>query len=203
VSPAIAVVDCGAGNLASVLRGLAAAGGAPRVARTPVDIAGAGGVVIPGVGHYGATTSLGREWRRAVRAHVEAGRPLLGICLGMQWLFEGSEEAPDVPGLGLLRGRAVRLGGPVKVPHVGWNRLTRNGPSALLGDGADRPWVYFTHAYAVPPDADAVVASAAHGRTFAAVVERGRVFGTQYHPEKSGVAGLGQLRRFVETARAG
>ena len=199
MSGIVAVVDYGAGNLTSVVHGLTAAGGRVCVATDPGGMAGAAGLVVPGVGHFGATAALGAEWRRAILAHVADGRPLLGICLGMQWLFEGSDEAPDVPGLALLRGRCTRLGGDVKVPHVGWNRLERTRPARLLRDVADPAWAYFTHTYAIDALDDAAAVTS-HGRRFAAVVERGQVFGTQYHPEKSGADGIRQLASFVALA---
>jgi glutamine amidotransferase len=141
----------------------------------------------------------------AVLEHVGEGRPLLGICLGMQWLFEGSDEAPDVPGLGLLGGRCYRLGGvnaPVKIPHVGWNSLAFHRDGASIVDGiAPDTQVYFTHSYVAPVTGD-TVATTDHGETFASVVQRGNVAGAQFHPEKSGDAGLRLLRNFVELARA-
>ena len=201
MTPAIAIVDFGAGNITSVARGLAAAGARVSVAGEPREIAAADGLVIPGVGHFAATAALDGDWRRAILAHAAAGRPLLGICLGMQWLFEGSDEAPDVPGLGLLAGRCMRLrGGDVKVPHVGWNRLERTRASVLLNALSDPAFAYFTHTYAVSAAAPDVVAVTSHGEPFAAAVERDRVFGTQYHPEKSGAEGLRQLASFAALA---
>jgi cyclase len=199
VSAPIVIVDYGAGNLTSLARGFAGAGASVRIASTPADLAGAAGVVVPGVGHFAATAVLDAPWRRAILAHVDAGRPLLGICLGMQWLFEGSEEAPGVAGLGLLRGRCRRLRGDVKIPHVGWNTIVRTAAdSRLVSEG----WAYFTHTYAADADGDAVSAVTSHGERFAAAVERGSIFGTQYHPEKSGADGLQQLRSFVAICAA-
>jgi glutamine amidotransferase len=122
--------------------------------------------------------------------------PLLGICLGLQYLFEGSDEAPDLPGLGLLRGRSTLLPPTLKVPHVGWNALDVRRPSPILAGVADAAQVYFTHSYAAQVT-DACVAAATHSATFAAVVARDLVFGVQFHPEKSGEAGLAVLRNFL------
>jgi len=194
----IFIVDYGAGNLSSVARGLEAAGASVRVAKTPGEITGAGAIVIPGVGHFAATASLNGSWRRAILEALERGRPLLGICLGMQWLFEGSEEAPTLPGLGLLAGRVFRLSGDVKIPHAGWNSIEPIGASRLM-DKTGRSWAYFTHAFACPITS-ATAAVTTHGVPFASVVERGNVFGTQYHPEKSGADGLRQLAHFVAIA---
>jgi cyclase len=195
----VAIVDYGAGNLSSVARGLEAAGATPRVAANPREAEHADALVIPGVGHFAATAALGDDWRTVIFNHVRRGRPLLGICLGMQWLFEGSDEAPDVPGAGLLRGRAFRLTGGVKVPHAGWNLVEQMRASALL-NGCKDSWAYFTHTYACDANVDDAAAVTTHGSRFAAVVDRGRVFGTQYHPEKSGAAGQQQLANFVAIA---
>jgi imidazole glycerol-phosphate synthase subunit HisH len=195
----IALVDYGAGNLTSVQKGLAAAGGGVIVARAPANLANATGVVVPGVGHFAATASLDDTWRAAILEGIGRGRPLLGICLGMQWLFEGSIEAPGCPGLGVLEGQCARLedrGGTLKIPHVGWNALSLLRPSALLDGVNTASYVYFTHSFAAPVT-DAACAVSAHGDTFVAVVERGHVGGVQFHPEKSGDAGLRILRNFV------
>jgi imidazole glycerol-phosphate synthase subunit HisH len=199
----IAVVDYEAGNLASVCKALAAAGAEARLVRSTADARGARAIVVPGVGHFAATSAIGDDWRALLRAHAGEGRPLLGICLGMQWLFEASEEAPGCAGLGLLPGQCRRLAPGaagdeqrVKVPHVGWNSVEAIAPSQSLAGVGPRPYVYFTHSYAAPVTGDCV-ATAAHGERFAAVVERGLVWGTQFHPEKSGEVGLQILRNFV------
>ena len=192
----IALIDYGAGNLTSVRKGLAAAGADFYTPSAPAALTRAAAVVIPGVGHFGATAALDDEWRRAILDGVAAGRPLLGICLGLQYLFDGSEEAPGVPGLGLLRGRCTRLPATVKVPHVGWNDLTPTRPARLTAGLAAGTQAYFTHSYAAPVTA-ACAAETSHGATFASIVEDGAVFGMQFHPEKSGPAGIALLRAFV------
>lgn len=201
----IAIVDYGAGNLASVCKAFAAIGSAARVAHQVEDLVGCEAIVVPGVGHFGATAALGAGWRGAIHAHAHAGRPLLGICLGMQWLFDASTEAPACPGLGLLTGTCSRLeagtgAGKVKVPHVGWNALEACRPSEALAGVPDGSYVYFTHSYAAPVGEDCV-AAATHGTRFAAVVERGNVWGVQFHPEKSGDIGLALLRNFARLSR--
>jgi glutamine amidotransferase len=196
----IAVVDYKAGNLTSVLKGITAAGAQGFVTSLPADVADADAVIVPGVGHFAATNAIDDGMRSALRDTARAGKPLLGICLGLQFLFEGSEEAPDAAGLGLLEGRCVRLRGDLKVPHVGWNTLDTTRDTALL-DGVSRgAYAYFTHSYAVPVTA-ACVASTTYGTTFASVVESGRVCGVQFHPEKSGEDGMRILRNFVALCR--
>jgi glutamine amidotransferase len=198
----IALIDYGAGNLASVRKAFAAVGAPLMTPGRPEDLADASALVVPGVGHFGATRSLDGAWRDAIERRLADGALLFGICLGMQWLFAGSTEAADVPGLGRLPGRCERLdecGGTLKVPHVGWNALSMAGPSRLLEGVPDGTYVYFTHSYAAPVTAD-TAAVAEHGRPFAAVVESGPLMGVQFHPEKSGGAGLTILRNFVRLA---
>ena len=197
----IAIVDYGAGNLTSVLKAFAHVGADATLARRPEDLRQAAGIVVPGVGHFSATRALDAPWRDAVRAALGAGRPLLGICLGMQWGFEGSEEALDVPGLGLFRGRSARLTGPVKVPHIGWNTLELRRRAPIVEGVADGASVYFVHSYAVPVGPE-TVAVTTHGWAFASVVAGEGVYGVQFHPEKSGPAGLRMLANFVALVRA-
>jgi len=197
----VALIDYRAGNLTSVRKALTVAGADVYTPDAAADLRRADAVVVPGVGHFNATAALTDEWRAAIRDGVERGRPLLGICLGLQWLFDGSEEAPDLPGLGLLSGRCWLLPGGegLKVPHVGWNTLTVRQDARVLDGVADGTFAYFTHSY-VAPVTDACAASTTHGDTFAAVVERGRVMGLQFHPEKSGDAGLTMIGNFLTLA---
>jgi glutamine amidotransferase len=194
--PRIAVVEYGAGNLTSVLKGLTAAGADPFVTGEPEDVDAAHATVVPGVGNFAATDAVSERMRDALVRAVAGGRPLLGICLGLQFLFEGSDEAPGARGLGLLKGRCYLLRGEVKVPHVGWNNLRIVRPSCLLTDVQDGSQVYFTHSYAAPVT-DACIAETEYATRFAAAVERENVFGVQFHPEKSGTVGLHILRSFV------
>jgi glutamine amidotransferase len=200
----IALVDYGAGNLTSVRKALTALGADFQVPAAPEDCRRARGVIVPGVGHFAATARLDEPWRETIGAVARSGVPLLGICVGMQWLFEGSDEAPEVPGLGVIRGRIARLeGNPaerLKVPHVGWNALDFRAPARLLRGLSSGAQVYFTHSYAAPVTPECV-ASTTHANTFSSVVERGNIFGVQFHPEKSGDAGLTILRNFLEDCR--
>jgi glutamine amidotransferase len=208
----IALIDYGAGNLTSVKKAFAAIGADLYVPETPADLERAAAVVVPGVGHFGATRALEGEWTAGILARLGEGRPLFGICLGMQWLFEGSEEA-DCPGLGLLAGRCIRLTGglprqsgagatarPLKIPHVGWNSIDLQRQASITEGLAPDTQVYFTHSYAAPVTDD-TIAVTEHGQPFAAIVQHGQVAGVQFHPEKSGEAGLQILRNFVELAR--
>jgi imidazole glycerol-phosphate synthase subunit HisH len=199
----IALIDYRAGNLTSVRKALAAAGAAVLDPVEPKDLDHAEGVIVPGVGHFGATRALGPAWIDAIRSLVEGGRPLLGICLGMQWLYEGSDEAPDCGGLGIFAGRCYRLGGGasasssrIKVPHVGWNTLEMRCRASIVTDVVSGAQVYFTHSFVAPITAE-TVAVTEHGERFASIVQQGLVAGVQFHPEKSGDVGLQVLRNWL------
>jgi glutamine amidotransferase len=201
----IALIDYGAGNLTSVKKALTALGAEFTVPIAPHECAAAAGIIVPGVGHFAATRALDAPWRNAIATAVTTGIPLLGICLGMQWLYEGSEEEPDLPGLGALAGRCRLLHGDLerrlKIPHVGWNALETGDGSRLLAGLQSGTHVYFTHSFAAPVTGDCIAATT-HAERFAAAVERDNVFGVQFHPEKSGDAGLQILRNFLERCRA-
>lgn len=199
----IALVDYGAGNLTSVRKAFRHLGAATFTPSMPEELADAAAVVVPGVGHFSATQSLTPHWHAAIRSGVGAGKPLLGICVGMQWLFEGSVEAPDCPGLGVIGGRCERLsGGPdrLKVPHVGWNTLRFPKATLLFAGVEPEASVYFTHSYAGPLTSE-TAAITEYGESFAAAVEDGLVMGVQFHPEKSGQTGLAILRNFLNLVR--
>jgi len=201
VSTRVAVVDYGIGNLRSVERALLAAGAQADVTGEPTRILGADGVVLPGVGAFGAALDAldHHGLRDTVLEVARSGRPLLGVCLGHQLLFEWSDESGGRVGLGLLPGRIERLGAVRgKVPHMGWNSLNMVQPSPLLTGVGDGAFVYFVHSYAAfaVPD-EALVASCDYGGPMAAVVQRDNVFGTQFHPEKSGADGLRIYANFV------
>jgi len=194
----IALIDYRAGNLTSVRKAFAALGADLFTPASPADLGEAAAIVVPGVGHFGATRALGPDWTEAILARVGEGRPLLGICLGMQWLFEGSEEAPELPGLGLLGGQCYKLPSTadIKIPHVGWNALEMQRDASIVDTVTTGSQVYFTHSFVAPVTGD-TVAVTTHGEPFAAVVQRGHVTGVQFHPEKSGDVGLQILRNFL------
>ena len=197
----VALIDYGAGNLTSVRKALSALGAAFTTPAAASELADVRGIIVPGVGHFAATRAIDDEWRNAIRAAVDRGVALFGVCLGMQWLFDGSDEAPELRGLGALPGQCTRIAArstaPLKVPHVGWNDLTACGSSTLMRGVDSHAQVYFTHSYVAPVTAD-TAAITTYGAPFAAAVERGRISGVQFHPEKSGDVGLRILRNWID-----
>jgi imidazole glycerol-phosphate synthase subunit HisH len=204
IRPPVALLDYGVGNLHSAAKALDRAGAEVRVVPTVAEAAGAAGLVVPGVGAYGAClTGLGSAGgAAAVATWLDGGRPLLGICVGMQLLFEASEEGPVADGVGVVPGKIRRLTGPVKIPHIGWDEVTVRPGSRLFAGLGDGTRFYFVHSYAPEADGEAVAAVCDYGGRFAAAVEHGNLFGTQFHPEKSGAAGLTLLANFVNEVRA-
>jgi glutamine amidotransferase len=196
----IAVIDYKAGNLTSVMKALHALGCAATVTADPAVVRGAEKVILPGVGHFQATQVLATSGLTdAVGEVIARGVPFLGICVGLQWLFAGSTEAEGVPGLGVFSGRCERFAAGVKVPHVGWNQVSVDPQSRLMQGVEDGSFVYYTHSFRAPVVAE-TVAVTEYGGSFSGAVERGHVMGVQFHPEKSGTAGMRVLRNFVELA---
>ncbi|HEV2357136.1 MAG TPA: imidazole glycerol phosphate synthase subunit HisH [bacterium] len=196
----IVIADYGAGNLHSISMGLRRQGLEVRVTDDPRDLDGAAALVVPGDGAFGpAIAELRRRgFADRIVEYLRSGRPFLGICLGMQLLFEESSEGGLHRGLGVLPGRVVRLPAAVKVPHMGWNQLRVDRPSPLLDGIASGAYVYFVHSYhCAPPDPALVAATASYGTEIAAVAGTGNVWATQFHPEKSGAVGEQILRNFA------
>jgi glutamine amidotransferase len=188
------VVDLGLGNLGSVLQALVRAGGEPQLSNDPAEVGKAPRVVLPGVAAFGLGIQRALNFKTALQAALARKAPVLGICLGMQLLFEQGEEDGVRPGLGLLPGRVTRLPTDVQVPHIGWQKLQPAGSSALQPAG----WAYFAHSYRCEAPAEVTQAFVEHsGKRIAAVVGRGTLFGVQYHPEKSAHDGEALLRRFL------
>lgn len=195
----IAILDYGAGNLRSVENTLEEVGASYRLARGAAELEGASKIILPGVGHFGqmirAMGAMGVVG--ALKERIAAGVPFLGICLGLQALYERSEEAPDLEGFGLLPGAVRRFAEGLRVPHMGWNRIAPRAGSRLLAGLGPRPYLYFAHSY-FGPLTEAASATCEYGETFTAAVERGNLFGVQFHPEKSGPLGLKIMKNFVE-----
>jgi glutamine amidotransferase len=194
----IAIVDYGAGNLNSVKKAFDYLGAEVVVTTRPEIVATADKIVLPGVGHFSALGGLDNTGLRdAVLQGASAGKPFLGICLGMQWLFEGSDEAPEFAGAGIFAGRCRPFPSSVKSPHVGWNSLAVREGSRLLRNVAPDSFVYYTHSFQAPVVA-ATTATSEYGAPFSAAVEQENIFGVQFHPEKSWTVGLLILKNFCE-----
>jgi imidazole glycerol-phosphate synthase subunit HisH len=194
----IAVIDYKAGNLTSVMKAVHATGAIARSTMDPDEIRKADRIVLPGVGHFAATRLLREKGiMQAVQESVGRGIPFLGICVGLQWLFEGSTEAPDDLGLGFFPGQCERFPSGAKVPHVGWNSMSIKENSRLMAGVNDGEFVYYTHSYRAPVIHD-TVAITEYGDGFSGAVERDNVMGVQFHPEKSGAVGLRILKNFLE-----
>jgi imidazole glycerol-phosphate synthase subunit HisH len=197
----IAIVDYGAGNLPSVERALAKLGAETERAVEPRQIEAAAAIVLPGVGHFAAFVAGLRERKltEPLRAAFDAGKPMLGICLGLQAMFAASDEAPGDAGLGFFPEQVRALPTNVKSPHIGWNQLRHTRESSLMRGIPADAYFYFAHSFAAPATAEPTVAACDHGFPFAAVIERGSLRGVQFHPEKSGETGAQVLRNFVES----
>jgi len=197
-APTITIVDYGAGNLNSVKKAFDYLGVKVVVTTQPEIVAAADKIVLPGVGHFNALGGLDNTGLRdAVLQAANAGKPFLGICLGMQWLFEGSDEAPGLAGAGIFAGRCRPFPPTVKSPHVGWNSLAVREGSRLLRNVAPDSFVYYTHSFQAPVVA-ATTAATEYGTPFSAVVEQDNIFGVQFHPEKSWTVGLLMLKNFCQ-----
>jgi glutamine amidotransferase len=192
----IVVVDYRAGNLTSVKKSLDHIGAESAVTRDPDEVVKADKIILPGVGHFSSTATLDETGlRAAILQRLKQGAPFLGICVGMQWMFEASVEASTTPGAALLAGTCERFPGCVKSPHVGWNSLECDPRSRLLRGIPSGSFVYFTHSFRAPVVA-ATVARSEYGGEFSAAVEQDNMFGVQFHPEKSGAVGLKILENF-------
>lgn len=195
----ITILDYGAGNLRSVQNTLGAIGAAYCLTNSAEGLHAAGKIILPGVGHFGQMMRTLDELglRGPLEARIRQGVPFLGICLGLQGMFESSAEAPEVRGLGLFPGRIERFPEHARVPHMGWNVLAPDPGSRLLRGVAAQPYVYFAHSYYAPV-MEATAATCTYEVPYTAVLERGNIFGVQFHPEKSGPLGLQIVRNFVE-----
>ncbi len=199
----IAIIDYGAGNIQSVAKALRHIGCDCKVTKNKEEILASDGAVLPGVGSFGDTVDTMNAYgiKETVKEYIAGGKPFLGICLGMQLLFPESEESPGAEGLGIFEGTITRIpdGEGLKIPHMGWNSLTVNPKSRLLKGIGEEPYVYFVHSYFLTAkDSELVAARTEYGVSIDAAVEKGNVFATQFHPEKSGETGLKILRNFAK-----
>jgi len=196
----ISVFDYGAGNLRSVQNTLGAIGAQYELIRDAAGLRRADKIILPGVGHFGQTTRALDDLgvRDTFVERIRAGVPFLGICLGLQALFESSEEAPEQRGLGIFPGTVRRFQGDVRIPHMGWNQLESKRPTLLLRGAGEKPFVYFAHSYYCPVVAE-TAAICDYTVPYTALLEHENVYGVQFHPEKSGAVGLRIVRNFVES----
>ena len=194
----IAIVDYRAGNLTSVKKALDHLPAESEITRDPDLVAKADKIILPGVGHFSSTSTLDMTGlRSAILERIEVGVPFLGVCVGMQWMFGSSEEAPEIPGAALFTGKCERFPTGIKSPHVGWNSLICDDRSLLFRNVPSGSFVYFTHSYRAPV-VETTVARSEYGGEFSAAVEKDHLFGVQFHPEKSGRTGMQLLKNFCE-----
>lgn len=198
----VTLIDYGAGNMPSVERALRRLGAEVETTNSAGKIAAASCLVLPGVGHCAALICAldSHSLRQPICEAIHRGTSFLGICLGLQALYESSEEAPEMFSLGILPGCVTRLPETVKLPHMGWNTLTASRPSRLLASVPADAYFYFAHSFAAPGDGKESVATCSHGRGFIAVLEKENLFAVQFHPEKSGAAGAQVLQNFLRVA---
>jgi imidazole glycerol-phosphate synthase subunit HisH len=193
------IVDYGAGNIRSVQNTLDELGAAFKVTNDPNDVTKAEKIILPGVGHFGQMMqAIDRlRLRDVLLERIHAGIPFLGICIGLQCLFEGSEESPASRGLGLFPGCVRRFVGDARIPHMGWNSLEKTRPSKLLAQLEDGTFTYFAHSYYAPLN-EATAATCTYLHPYSAVLEKDNVYAVQFHPEKSGPVGLQVVKNFLE-----
>ena len=198
----VTLIDYGAGNVTSVARALRRLGAEVRLTNNPEEVSATSSLILPGVGHCAALLGFldGHSLRRPLLDALRRGAPFLGICLGLQALYQRSEEAPEIPGLGLLPGQVHLLPRNVKLPHMGWNQVRHARTCPLLDGISSDSYFYFAHSYAAPASGTEAAAICEYGYEFTAVLQCNRIFGVQFHPEKSGAPGASLLANFLRLA---
>lgn len=196
----VAILDYGVGNLHSIRKALERAGASPRLVSDPTALQEAAAIVLPGVGAFGEASVKLARYKDALAARIDEGTPLLGICLGMQLLFEDSDESPGAKGLGYIRGGVRKLRHP-KVPQIGWNELHAVDGDPVFAGLPEGPHVYYVNSYAPEPRESVTVATSTYGQTFTAAVRKRNAWGVQFHPEKSGETGLRIVSNWVKHAK--
>jgi glutamine amidotransferase len=196
----VAILDYGVGNLHSIRKAFEREGAKPRLVHDPEAILEAPAIVLPGVGAFGDAAQKLAPYRDALFEALDAGKPLLGVCLGMQLLMEASEESPGARGLGYIRGKAVRLRHE-KLPQIGWNTVSPVENEPLFAGLPDGAHVYYVNSFACAPHEPVTIATTTYGETFTAAIRKRNAWGVQFHPEKSGEAGLRLIRNFISTAQ--
>lgn len=196
----VAILDYGVGNLHSIRKAFESQGAAPRLVADPDALLGADALVLPGVGAFGEASAKLMPYKRALFEALDAGKPLLGVCLGMQLLFESSEESPGARGLGYVRGEVKRLH-HAKLPQIGWNTLNHVENEPLFEGLPDGAHVYYVNSFACAPHEPVTVATTTYGETFTAAIRKRNAWGVQFHPEKSGASGLRIVRNFLDYAK--
>jgi len=196
----VGILDYGVGNLHSIRKAFEAQGAKPRLVTEPKEVLDARAIVLPGVGAFGDASRKLLPYKGALFEALDAGKPLLGVCLGMQLLFESSEESPGARGLGYVRGAVKRLRHE-KLPQIGWNTLNHVEGDPVFRDLPDGAHVYYVNSYACEPAEPVTVATTTYGETFTAAIRKRHAWGVQFHPEKSGATGLRIVRNFIDYAK--
>lgn len=192
------ILDYGAGNLRSITRACLHLGADVEVTSEPNGLENSKAIILPGVGHWGDAMGKLHEFKGILLEKISEGTPFLGICLGIQTLFEYSEESPTIKGLGIFKGKCIRFHEGLKIPHMGWNNIKIIKKIPILEDIPLDSYFYFVHSYCVDPvDKEIIVATTEYGREFPSIIAKNNVFATQFHPEKSGKVGLKVLRNFL------
>ncbi len=198
----IKCIDYGAGNIKSIVNGFKKIGCVIQVVEDPEGLDDATGIVLPGVGNFGDAMKKLSEFKPVIKKSVDSGIPFLGVCLGIQIIFEESEESPGVEGLGLLEGTCKKFTGELKIPHMGWNDVKNVKETPLLSDVDDKSYYYFVHSYYVVPNSEDVIAGITeYDIKFPSIISQDNIYATQFHPEKSGDTGLKILKNFADLCR--